>query len=148
MQLTIHISYEEMIRSDWAARQGVDNGCPDHLLDNLRRTAEGLQIIRNFLGVPLTINSGYRCPAVNAAIGGAPTSQHLEAKAADFVAPLYGTPEAIARALEPKMAEFGIDQLIFEFGRWVHVSFSDAPRNRALSIWTGSGGYKDGIVTA
>ena len=81
-------------------------------------------------------------------MGGAATSQHQKAEAADFTAAEFGTPLEIAKELEAKLEDFGIDQLIFEYGRWVHVSFKEAPRHQTLSIWTGSGGYKPGIVTA
>ena len=57
---------------------------PEHLMGNLRRLAQNLQVLRDYLDLPITINSGYRTPDHNASIGGARNSQHLVAKAADI----------------------------------------------------------------
>jgi uncharacterized protein YcbK (DUF882 family) len=58
---------------------------PDHLMKNVRTLANNLQVLRDVIGMPITINSGYRTDAHNKAIGGATNSQHLLAKAADIV---------------------------------------------------------------
>ena len=146
MNLTANFTYDEMIASEWAARHGVSNACPDELMPALRRTAQGMQRIREALGVPVIVTSGYRSPTVNQAVGGSRTSQHMKAEACDFRAPAFGPPAEVAAFLAPRMAALDIDQLILEFNAWVHVSFSDTPRRVALTIRTGTG-YLPGIVT-
>lgn len=65
---------------------------PPWILDNLARLANRLQVVRDLLGKPVIINSGYRTPAHNQKVGGAPNSMHLQGMAADFV--VAGTPAA------------------------------------------------------
>lgn len=115
-------------------------------MPNLRRLARGLDEVRRLLGHRLRISSGYRCPELNAAVGGARASQHCEGLAADFECPAFGTPLEIAVAIQRSTIAF--DQCILEFGRWVHVSFSDAPRRRVLTIYDDGAGYREGLVDA
>ena len=74
MQLTEHFSLAELTDSDTAVRLGIDNTPPDTLMDNLRRTAEMGEVIRGILcevarkEIIVTINSGYRCEALERAI--------------------------------------------------------------------------------
>jgi uncharacterized protein YcbK (DUF882 family) len=58
---------------------------PKYVLNNVQKLANQLQIIRNKVNVPITINSAYRCPKHNSIIGGAKSSQHLQGKASDIV---------------------------------------------------------------
>jgi zinc D-Ala-D-Ala carboxypeptidase len=113
----------EFIRSQNATRRGLNN-TPDEAarLNILRVLGPGLQRVRDALGVPVQITSGYRSPTVNAAVGGARSSQHVLGLAADFVAPQFGLPWAICKYLRDRPLEIGFDQLIFE-GSWVHISF-------------------------
>lgn len=61
------------------------NGCPEgELFDNLTKLAEALQVVRNHVGHPIRVISGYRSPAYNEKIGGASRSMHMQAKAADL----------------------------------------------------------------
>ena len=76
---------------------------------------------------------------MNKAVGGVTTSDHAQGRAADIVAPRYGTPLQIARALAPLVDVLGIGQLIYErFGStaWVHVStrVPDKRVNRVITI--------------
>jgi uncharacterized protein YcbK (DUF882 family) len=57
---------------------------PDWVLNNVKELAKNLQVIRNHFGVAISVNSGYRSPEHNKAVGGSPTSQHLTGKAADL----------------------------------------------------------------
>ena len=84
----------------------------------------------------MTITSGYRCPELNAAVGGASNSAHLFGCAADFVC-TAATPLDICRAIEPYLVELQIDQLIHENESWVHVGRAPAgaqPRYECLTI--------------
>lgn len=106
---------------------------PDAVMDALKRTAQGLEAVRVRLGcAPIIVTSGYRCPALNAAIGGAKNSQHMRGEAADIICPRFGGPVEVATALRDSGVEY--DQLLLEFGRWVHVSFSERPRHMALVV--------------
>lgn len=135
----------ELCRSETALRCGIDNTPPAELLANLHCLATGLAAIEGLLGAPVEISSGFRCDALNAAVGGVPGSQHTQGQAADFACPSRGTPEEIAVLIAGSSIVF--DQLILEFGRWVHVSFSADPRRRAMTIRSSAEGYLDGIVS-
>ena len=128
-QLTQHFSLDELTITQ---QRGLDNTPPAEVTANLMRLAAGLEKVREYLGAPIIISSGYRSPEVNAAVGGQKNSQHLTGNAADFIAPKFGTPAMIVTALTQSRIEY--DQLILEFNRWVHISFADKPRKMALVI--------------
>jgi len=65
-------------------------------------------------------------------VNGQPASQHCRGEAVDFICPSFGPPHKIVDAIRKSAVEF--DQVILEFGRWVHISFSGAPRMQALVI--------------
>lgn len=133
MNLSPHFTLAEFVVSDTAARRGIKNDPPADLLHALKRTAQGMEAVRVRLGgAPIIVTSGYRSPALNAAVGGQPSSQHTRGEAADFIAPRFGSPTEVAAALRDSGVDY--DQLILEFGRWVHISFSQAPRRHALVI--------------
>lgn len=124
----------EFLRSDAATRKGLSNMPGPAELANIRGPlAGGMERVRNLLGVPVQITSGFRAPAVNAAVGGASSSQHCQGLAADFIAPDFGTPRTIASYLMQRLPDVRFDQLIFE-GTWVHISFvNDKPRGEVLT---------------
>jgi zinc D-Ala-D-Ala carboxypeptidase len=143
VMLTEHFSQDEFIVSAQAMEKGIDNIPTDDVLRKLRFTAAGLERVRAMLGFEIRVHSGYRCPALNKAVGGSLNSQHMRGEAVDFTCPHFGPPEAICLFLNQWMATLGIDQLIYE-GLWVHVSFALNPRNEALTFIDGK--YKPGIV--
>ena len=132
-----------LVRSETAEQQGIDNCAPPEVIENLKVLAAGLEQVQALLGHPLEISSGYRCPALNAAVGGSATSQHAQGLAADFECPDFGTPLEIARAIRDSAIAF--DQCILEFGSWVHLSFSPQPRGRVLTIYDRNEGYLAGL---
>jgi zinc D-Ala-D-Ala carboxypeptidase len=132
-----------LVRSETAEQQGIDNSPPPEVLDNLKVLAAGLEQVQSLLGRPLEISSGYRCPALNAAVGGSTTSKHVQGLAVDFVCPEFGPPLEIARAIIDSAIVF--DQCILEFGRWVHLSFGPQPRSRILTIYDSKEGYLAGL---
>ena len=140
MQLTDHFSVAELTHSTTATRLGLDNTPTPAALASLRQTAQMLERVRQHLGgVPIIVTSGYRSRPVNSAVGGATSSDHMQGQAADVLAPRYGTPLQIARALAPLVDVLGIGQLIYErFGStsWVHVStrVPDKRVNRVITI--------------
>lgn len=144
MLLAPNFRLDEFERSQVAARLGIDNTVPVELLQNALRTASMLQRIRDFLSkvagreIPVQITSGYRSPRVNAAVGGSPSSDHMTAQAADWVAPAFGPASTIARILRPEVDRLMIGQLIDEFppNGWVHTSvrLPNLAANRVLVI--------------
>lgn len=137
MTLSPHFALAEFCVSDTAARRGIDNTPPGHIIPALERTALGLEAVRVRLGTaPITITSGYRSLPLNRLIGSKDSSQHVMGEAADFICPRFGTPKEIVAALRDSGIPF--DQLILEFAGkgagWVHVSFTDHPRRMALEI--------------
>jgi hypothetical protein len=130
MNLSPHFTLDELVVTQ---HRGIDNDPPLEIVANLKRTALLLEAVRMRLGVPVIVSSGYRCPELNKAVGGQPTSQHMTGQAADFIAPAFGNPVTVASALH-ECRDVLYDQLIIEFGRWVHISWSDNPRRQALTI--------------
>ena len=133
MMLSDHFSLAELTHSQTAARTpGLDNTPPPAIIAALTRTAEGLEHLRNMLRAPILISSGYRSPALNRAVGGSATSQHMRGEAADITAPAYGKPADLMSRIVHSSLDF--DQCILEYGAWVHISFSDKPRKQSLVI--------------
>ena len=145
MKLTPHFSLAELTFSETAQRKQINNTPPPVIVQNLHLLAAGLEDVRAALGgLPLRINSGYRCPALNRAVGGARLSAHMSGHAADFVCPDFGTPLEIVRALAASDIQF--DKLIQE-GTWVHISFAPEARRQLLTAHFGAGGttYSAGV---
>lgn len=140
MRLSPHFTFAEFVFSQTAIRGGISNTPDEQTLQNLRHTAGQMEKVRALIDAPIFISSGYRSPALNAAIGGSATSQHMSGEAADFVSP-FGTPLEICRALVGAGIPF--DQLIYE-GTWVHISFLRQPRGQILT-WKPGEGYSQGI---
>lgn len=128
--LSKNISYEEMIFSEYAARNNIDNTLPDSLTDNLVKTAICLQVIRAYWNKPIIISSGYRCRELNAAIGGSDKSHHTLGLAADFTIP--GVP--IGDLIKSIQDLVYFDQLINEYNRWVHLSIYPTMRSEVFKI--------------
>lgn len=129
-----HFSFQEMIASEVGARRGLPNLPGPTALENLKRLAAFLERVRAVLDKPVLVNSAFRSRAVNAAVGGKPSSQHLTGCAADIRVPGM-TPDAVVRAI--RAAGLGYDQLIREFDTWTHVSIpalGTAPRAQVLII--------------
>jgi hypothetical protein len=143
MQLSPNFSLGELTYSETAEKNGIDNTPPPEIVENLKRLAAGLETVRGLLGAPLEISSGYRCAALNEAVGGSSASQHVLGLAVDFSCPGFGPPLEVARAIRESGMQF--DQCILEYGRWVHLSFSDAPRGRILTIYDEKEGYIAGL---
>jgi len=128
-QLTRNFSLEELLHSSYADLHGIDNIPPnlEEVTANLKALCENvLQGIRDGIGKPIIISSGYRSPALNKAIGGSSKSQHCQGKAADLVVKGMSN-EAVFAWISESSLHF--DQLIVEnrgVSEWVHVSFDSA----------------------
>lgn len=141
-RLSRHFTLYEMTYSDTALAEGIDNAPDDAALRELQLlTRRTLEPVRLLLGaLPILINSGYRCPELNEAVGGATNSAHLSGAAADIVCPEFGTPLEICRLLEPYLRGLQIDQLIHENDAWVHIGRAvegAIPRCECLTIDNG-----------
>lgn len=130
MSLSEHFSLEELTFSSSAERLGIDNNAGLEIVTHLTILAQGLEKVRSLLGAPLRIDSGYRCEALNAAIGGAKNSAHMQGFAADFLCPQFGSPTEIVKAIIASDIDF--DQVIQE-GTWVHISFAPTMRHSILT---------------
>lgn len=131
MQLTQNFKLVEFERSETARAQGLDNSVPKALLPNIQRLAEFLQALRDSLGVKrIDISSGYRGDVLNRMVGGVSSSAHSQGLAADISVPGMTTEELFQAiiALDPEY-----DQIIQEFGRWIHIGLSTGkPRKQKL----------------
>ncbi|WP_303703338.1 D-Ala-D-Ala carboxypeptidase family metallohydrolase [Brevundimonas naejangsanensis] len=148
MRLSDHFSLAELTVSATAARRGISNVPPPLVIDTLILTADRMEKVRALLGDhPIIVLSGYRSPAVNAAVGGSKSSAHMTGHAVDFICPRFGTPAQVAAHLARHLT--GFDQLIEEFGDWVHVGFGPGKRGQTLTARKVNGRtvYSPGIKT-
>ena len=130
MSLGKYFTIEEMTRSDAAERLKIANTYTQAEYNNLKALVENiLDPLRTKVGKSITINSGFRNEQVNRAVGGAATSQHRFGQAADLVIEGMTTREIVNLIVDMKLP---YDQLIEEFGSWVHVSFSTRNRREVL----------------
>lgn len=129
-QLTKNFSLSEMTKSETALRHNLDNTPGETEIENLRVLCERvLQPVRDHYGKGVKVNSGFRHPDVNAAVGGSKTSDHCKGQAADIEIP--GVPNH--ELAEWIKANLSYTQLILEFytrgvpdSGWVHVSYDPA----------------------
>lgn len=125
MNLTQHFTLEEFTASDTAARSGIINDPPQPIIEELKRAAALMELVRTLLNAPIQITSGYRCSALNKLVGSRTTSKHVQGLACDFKAPAYGDPLAVCKAVGRSDIPFG--KLILEFynpatgNGWTHI---------------------------
>ena len=140
-----HISYKEATYSRTATRLDIDNKPNDEQLKNMKLIAEEVfEPLRMWVGGPIKINSFFRSPKLNTAIGGSSKSQHCHGQAIDL-------DDTFGRATNAEMFNFikehlNFDQMIWEFGDddnpdWVHVSYvnDEDNRNRCLLAYKENG---------
>jgi hypothetical protein len=141
MMLSKHISDKESTYSITALRLGLDNTPGDYEYSNMELLAEKIfEPLRKYVGGPIKINSFYRGPELNKAIGGSSKSQHCEGRAID-IDDTYGY-KTNAEMYKWIKENLNFDQMIWEFGddnnpAWVHVSYvsEDQNRNRCLKAY-------------
>jgi hypothetical protein len=127
MNLSANFSLKELTKSETATRLGIDNTPDEEAIDNLKTLCDKvLQPVREHFGKSVTVNSAYRSPESNAAVGGSKTSDHCKGMAADIE--IAGI--ANADLAQWIMDNLGYTQLILEFytqgvpdSGWVHVSY-------------------------
>ena len=134
MSISKHISYKEGVYSRTAMRRGIKNNPNAEQMKNMVAIAEEVfEPLRAWVGGPIKINSFFRSPELNKAIGGSGKSQHCHGQAIDL-------DDTFGRATNAEMFEFikkhlDFDQMIWEFGDdenpdWVHVSYVSEEKNR------------------
>ena len=129
-----HISYKEATRSNTALRRGIENIPDVEELENMKLIAEKVfEPLRKWVGGPIKINSFYRSPELNVAIGGSKKSQHCHGQAID-IDDTYGH-RSNASMFKHIRYNMDYDQIIWEFGddknpAWVHVSYVSEEKNR------------------
>jgi uncharacterized protein YcbK (DUF882 family) len=129
MNLSPHFTLDELTHTD---HREIDNSPTQAEISNLQQLANFLEEVKTVLGgKPIMISSGFRCKALNDAVGSKDTSQHRIGFAADFRVPGM-TPDEVVRAVIA--SGIGYDQIIREFDRWTHISVADKPRKQALII--------------
>ncbi|MDR2891100.1 MAG: peptidase M15 [Alistipes sp.] len=141
-----HFTIPELVASDTARARGIDNTPPPAARAKLATLANRLlDPVREMWGAPLVVNSGFRCPVLNRAVGGAVGSQHMAGEAADITA---GSPAKNRRLFDMIVAaagrgEIAFDQLIDESGSgarktpysWLHISYrAGANRGQILHL--------------
>lgn len=146
MKITPHFTLWELTKSSTAKRRGIENTPGPREIDRLRLLCESILeplrwIVSDRVGVetPIRVNSGYRSPELNAAIGGSKTSQHVKGEAADIEVDGFSNLE-LAKIIRGSSLPF--DQLILEFHNpeegpnsgWIHVSTRPVdPRGQVLT---------------
>ena len=140
-----HIAYAEAIHSNTAKRKCIDNTPSPTHVETMKKTAEKIfEPLRKFVNGPIKITSMFRSAALNEAIGGAKSSQHMKGQAMDLTnAEMYYWIKE----------NLNFDQLIWEFGtdtnpNWIHVSYvsEDENRNRCLKAYKEKGRTKYKVI--
>ena len=136
--LTKHFTLEEFSFSSTAKSRGINNTVPLQYIPSLRNLCEVvLEPLREQVKEPVIISSGYRCPALNKAVGGTNTSQHMKGEACD----IYMEDKEKLRKWFAILMDGDFDQLISERNRrtghcWIHVSCKpDTSLNRHQVIY-------------
>ncbi|MCC8145436.1 MAG: D-Ala-D-Ala carboxypeptidase family metallohydrolase [Bacteroidales bacterium] len=129
--MTKNFHLDEFVRSQTARRKGIVNTPDAGHIENLRTLCVSLlQPLRNSCGKPLYITSGYRCPELNAAVGGSSSSDHLKGKAADI-----GTDNPLALLAWVLRLNLSFDQAIV-YPRFLHLSYRDEVSNRKQVLYS------------
>ena len=130
-----HFTIEELCRSETARSRGIDNAPTEEVRKNLTALVDNvLYPLREWYGKPIYVNSGYRCPALNKAVGGVANSQHLTGQAADIDTNDKAENRKLMKHIEDNL---DFDQLIWENGgAWVHVSYRADGKNRRQVLRT------------
>ena len=146
-----HISNKEGVYSRTALRRGIDNTpTEDHKINMVELAENIFEPLRMYVGGPIKINSFYRSPELNKAIGGSSKSQHCNGQAIDI-------DDTFGRMTNAEMYRFikdhlDFDQMIWEFGNdknpnWVHVSYvGKENRNRCLKAYKEKGKTKYMVI--
>lgn len=134
-----YFTIDELCASNVARKKGIDNTPTDrHVKANIQNLIDNvLNPARQEYGSYILVNSGYRCPALNDAVGGAKDSQHLEGKAADITT---GSIENNKKLFKILVQQDNFDQLIWEKPKdtlWIHVSYNPGENRGQILSYNG-----------
>lgn len=129
IRLSPHFTLDELTASQTAIQRNIKNEPNKAELQNLKKLClKILEPFRNLVG-PLHVSSGFRSEELNRINGGVPNSQHRLGQAADLLPIKTELKAAYLKLVDSKIP---FDQAIFEFGRWIHVSWAVRPRGQKL----------------
>ncbi|MGL5717218.1 MAG: D-Ala-D-Ala carboxypeptidase family metallohydrolase [Paraclostridium sp.] len=128
-----NFKYSEIIKSETAEANKIDNNVPRELYDNMLISHAGMQLVRKILGnKPIITTSWYRCEKLNKLVNGSTTSSHKDCLAVDFVVNHISHEKAFKLI---KDSDLQFDQLIYEQrGQkvWIHIGFGSKNRRQAF----------------
>ena len=129
-----YFTIKELCKSSTATLKRIDNTPNSEIVNNLEQLVDNiLDPLREAYGKPIKVNSGYRCEALNVAVGGSKTSQHRYGLAADITT--GSQLENKKLFILAKQLNLPFDQLIDEKAySWIHISFSKNPRKQVLHL--------------
>lgn len=129
-----YFTIEELTRSTTARLRGIDNTPSQQVINNLIALVDNvLDPLREAWGKPIHVNSGYRCLALNKAVGGVPASQHMRGEAADITAGGKESNRELYSLL--RQLNLPVDQAINEKDfSWIHISYGPRHRRRFFAI--------------
>ena len=129
-----YFTINELCKSTTAVQKGISNSPNSQIVNNLEQLVEHiLDPLREEYGKPIKVNSGYRCPALNNAVGGSKTSHHMLGLAADITGGSKIENKKLFKLAQTLDLPF--DQLIDESNfSWIHISYSINPRKQILSL--------------
>ena len=129
-----YFTIKELCKSSTAEQKKIDNTPNSEIVNNLEKLVEYiLDPLREKYGKPIIVNSGYRSPALNKAVNGSKTSQHMKGLAADITAGSVTKNKVLFNLVQELNLPFDqhIDEKKF---RWIHVSYSNKPRKQILHL--------------
>lgn len=150
MKLSEYFTLEEATYSETAIRLGLDNQPSIAQLENMKHVAvTHADLLRRELGYAVHINSWLRLPDVNVAVGGSKVSSHMDGWAFDMTCSGFGDTLATAKKIAEIFKANGVkfDQIIHEYGHWVHVSGAPEGRGQLLTIFRPENKYKPGLLS-
>ncbi len=147
MRLSKNFTLDEFLISQTAERHAIDMTPSPEIIENIQRLVTGcMQPLRDEVNSAIFISSGYRPDELNTRIGGSKSSEHVNGNACDFTVvrmPPFDVCELIVTM------ELPFDQVIHEFGKWVHLGVRDVLRSQPLTAYKKDGKtqYINGIKT-
>tara|TARA_R100001129_G_scaffold147167_2_gene108615 strand:- start:3128 stop:3571 length:444 start_codon:yes stop_codon:yes gene_type:complete len=141
MMLSDHFSLAEFTKSQTAIRKGIKNDPNDAAIENMRLVCENiLEPVRQHYDIPFTLNSGFRCLALNEAVGSSSKSQHVTGQAADFEVPTIANKDLAYWIMD----NLDYDQVLLEFYKegdpssgWVHCSYDNGNNRKQAKKFDG-----------
>lgn len=131
-----YFSIAELTKSSTAIKKKINNTPTKEIENNLNQLIDNiLDPLREAWGEPIIVGSGYRCEALNRAVGGAASSQHKLGQAADIHTKSDSIKDNKKLFELIKQLKLPFDQLINEYNyNWIHVSYSPRNRRQILNI--------------